>query len=203
MSKAIAEALCAAQGAIDGIDKAATNSFHRYNYTSIDQMVAAVRGCLRGAGLAVLPSSHRVEGETMVTEWTLMHVSGDTMPLRYDMPIVPEKGRPVDKASSAAASQALNYLLRDLMLLPRGEREQGTHPEVDARDDRGHDPHPMRAALEGAGLTREQWDAWAAANKRAAVARMTREQAKAAAAWLDGEGSAVVSGWCQQQGAGA
>ena len=200
MSKAIAEALCAAQGAIDGIDKAAKNDFHKYRYTSIDQMVAAVRGCLRGAGLVVLPTAHRVDGTTMVTEWVLLHTSGDSMSLRYDMPIVPEKGRPLDKASSAAASQALNYLLRDLMLLPRGEREQGTHVEVDARDDRGHDPHPMRPALERAGLTREQWDAWAKANKRTAVAQMDRAQSQSAAAWLDGEGSAVVSGWIQQNG---
>jgi len=119
----LAAALCQAQGEVGGVQKGSQNTHQRFNYTSIEEMVVATRGPLRRAGLVVMPTAHRVEGEVLVTEWLLVHTSGESMPLRYDMPIVPGKGRPMDKAASASASQALNYLLRDLLLLPRGEAE--------------------------------------------------------------------------------
>lgn len=195
----LAAALCQAQGEVGGVQKGSQNTHQRFNYTSIEEMVVATRGPLRRAGLVVLPTAHRVEGEVLVTEWLLAHSSGESMPLRYDMPIVPGKGRPMDKAASASASQALNYLLRDLLLLPRGERE-----DIDSRDDSGFDPQAVDFAsvLKSHGLTVAQWDAWAAAHKRTKAGALTPEQARGAAQWLDGEGSAVVSGWLQQQGVG-
>ena len=198
----IAAALCQAQGEIGGVQKGSRNDHQRFDYTSIEQMVVATRGPLRRAALAVIPTAHRIEGDTLVTEWLLTHESGESLPLRYDMPIVEGKGRPMDKAASASASQALNYLLRDLLLLPRGDRE-----DIDGRDDSGYDPQAKRSAdfgeaLRGAGLTTSQWDAWAAAHKRTPSASLTGEQATAAAQWLDGEGSAIVSGWCRSQGVG-
>lgn len=194
----LAAALCQAQGEVGGVQKGSQNAHQRFNYTSIEEMVVATRGPLRRAGLVVLPTAHRVEGEVLVTEWLLAHTSGESMPLRYDMPIVPGKGRPMDKAASASASQALNYLLRDLLLLPRGERE-----DIDGRDDSGFDPQALDflAILKTHGLTMAQWDAWAAAHKRTAAGALTPEQMRGAAQWLDGEGSAVVSGWVQSQGA--
>lgn len=197
----IAAALCQAQGEIGGVQKGSRNDHQRFDYTSIEQMVVATRGPLRRAALAVIPTAHRIEGDTLVTEWLLTHESGESLPLRYDMPIVEGKGRPMDKAASASASQALNYLLRDLLLLPRGDRE-----DIDGRDDSAYDPQAKAvdfgAALRDSGLTVAQWDAWARVNKRTVASALTGEQAQAAAAWLAGEGSAVVSGWCQAQGVG-
>ena len=58
------------------------------------------------------------------------------MGLKYETPIIPDKGRPMDKAVATARTYALGYMLRDLLLLPRVEPSA----DVDARDDRGHEP---------------------------------------------------------------
>jgi hypothetical protein len=208
MSAEIAKALCEAQAEIGGVQKGSRNEHQKFRYTSIEEMVVATRGPLRKAGLAVLPSAHRIEGSTLVTEWLLLHTSGESLPMRYDMPIVEGKGRPMDKAASASASQALNYLLRDLLLLPRGDRE-----DIDGRDDSGHDPSrrqpsappaspvdPFAKALADNGLTVAQWDAWATAEGRTMSGALTDDQRRTAAAWLDGEGSAIVSGWLSRRG---
>jgi len=198
----LAAALCQAQGEVGGVQKGSQNTHQRFNYTSIEEMVVATRGPLRRAGLVVLPTAHRVEGEVLVTEWVLAHTSGESMPLRYDMPIVPGKGRPMDKAASASASQALNYLLRDLLLLPRGEAE-----DIDGRDDSGYThksatrPPAEADALKAAGLTRDDFDRYCEAHGRKPLAQMPDGEAAKACKWLRGEGGAVVSGWLQQQGA--
>jgi hypothetical protein len=195
----LAAALCQAQGEVGGVQKGSQNTHQRFSYTSIEEMVVATRGPLRRAGLVVLPTAHRVDGEVLVTEWLLAHSSGESMPLRYDMPIVPGKGRPMDKAASASASQALNYLLRDLLLLPRGEAE-----DIDGRDDTNY-THKSAArrsaesdALNDAGLMRDEFDRYCEAHGRARLAEMPDDEAAKACKWLRGEGGAVVSGWLQQ-----
>lgn len=204
----LAAALCAAQGEVGGVQKGSKNTHQRFDYTSIEEMVVATRGPLRRAGLVVLPAAHRVEGEVLVTEWVLAHTSGESMPLRYDMPIVPGKGRPQDKAASASASQALNYLLRDLLLLPRGERE-----DIDGRDDSGYTHRPAAQAthksaargsaesdaLKAAGLTRDDFNRYCEAHGHKLLAQMSDDEAAKACAWLRGEGGAVVSGWLQRE----
>lgn len=202
MSAEIAKALCEAQAEVGGVEKGSRNEHQRFSYTSIESMIVATRGPLRKAGLAVLPTAHRIVDSTLVTEWLLLHTSGESLPMRYDMPIVEGKGRPMDKAASASASQALNYLLRDLLLLPRGERE-----DIDGRDDSGHEPgaarvpqaDPFAAALAEHGITPAQWDAYAAGNGRPAFKAITGGDRSAAAAWIQGDGSAKVAGWLSQQ----
>jgi len=206
----LAKALCQAQGEVGGVEKRSRNDHQRFDYTSIEQMVVATRGPLRRAGLVVIPTSHCVDGETLVTEWLLAHAaSGESMALRYDMPIVPGKGRPMDKAASASASQALNYLLRDLLLLPRGERE-----DIDGRDDSGYE-HGRRAAAPqataGAAFARLQADmkadgvdidrlkAWHSTVDGAPAWPCDDLTAQAFGAWFfNGEGGPRFSGWLQQ-----
>ena len=114
------------------------------------------------------------------------------------MLVLPGKGRPMDKAASASYSQAITYLMRAVFMLPRGADEL----DVDGRDDSAYGGASFPAVLKSHGLTVAQWDAWAAAHKRTKAGALTPEQARGAAQWLDGEGSAVVSGWLQQQGVG-
>jgi len=205
----LAKALCQAQGEVGGVQKGSRNDHQNFHYTSIEQMVVATRGPLRRAGLVVIPTAHRIEGESLVTEWLLLHESGESMPLRYDMPIVPGKGRPMDKAASASASQALNYLLRDLLLLPRGERE-----DVDGRDDSGYE-HGRRAAAPQAsagavfarlqakmradGIDIDQLKAWHSTADGAPAWPCDDSTAQAFGAWFfNGEGGPRFSGWLQQ-----
>lgn len=223
--KNLAEAVLRVQDDLRGISKGSTNNSQGYSYTSVEQMIATVRGPMRQHKLWLAPTAQVFEYATghqtapdkrgntynvgtCRTQWMLIHAeSGESLPLAIDMPAVEGPGRPMDKAASASYSQAITYLMRSVFMLPRGVDEM----DVDGRDDSGYGvgesrstadkgPHPMRPALERAGLTREQWDAWALAHKRTPVAQMDRAQAQAAAAWLNGEGSAVVSGWIQQQG---
>ena len=213
MSKAIAEALCKAQASILGVDKKGKHK--HYDYTAIDDMVAACRGALYDEGrLVLIPTSHRVEDKVMVTEWLLAHgESGDSIPLRYDMPIVSAGGQGFDKAAAGAASQALNYLLRDLLLLPRGTKEarapgSGTHVEVDAREDsrRGAPQSPAWAAelgqrLNSEGINKAQLAAWHKMQQGAPA--WPKDEASAAnfTKWLfEGDTTARFSGWVQKNG---
>ena len=174
MTAEITKALIEAQAGLGGLQKLGKNKHHNYDFVSTEQMVAETRGLLRNAGLVCAPVGHRLEVFDGIapgvlcnlrTEWLLSHSSGETLALSYDMPIVPGKGRPLDKAYSASASQALNYLLRDLLLMPRGERES-----IDSRDDRSHGAEPERRA--------PQAQAKRAPSPGEAIAAMVREHDK-------------------------
>lgn len=143
----IAGALLKAQQAIESVKKDATNSFHRYNYTSAEEMIAACRKALHDAGLVPTRATWGVDksiGEfgSVVSTMTLMHVeSGDRIDAPITWPIVPEKGRPMDKAIAAALTTSLSYWLRDLLMLPR--EEEG----MDSRDDRAYEPQKPTQVL--------------------------------------------------------
>ena len=64
----------------------------------------------------------------------------------FGVPVLPEKGRPIDKAEAGARTYALSYFLRDLLLIPRVD--EGS--DVDQRDDRdrsGRATAPRPAAV--------------------------------------------------------
>ena len=52
--------------------------------------------------------------------------------MTLDWPIIPEKGRPWDKAHAGALTSSLAYFLRDLLLMPRVE--EGTDMDSGDRD---------------------------------------------------------------------
>jgi hypothetical protein len=72
------------------------------------------------------------------------------------------------------------------------ERQPSAPPASDA--------DPFAKSLADNGLTVAQWDAWATAGKRTLSGALTDDQRRRAAAWLDGEGSAIVSGWLSRRG---
>ncbi len=53
----------------------------------------------------------------------------------FHVPVIPDRGRPLDKAESAARTYALSYFLRDLLQIPRGDEDKDAG-SVDQRDDR-------------------------------------------------------------------
>ncbi len=135
-------ALLRAQSTLKAVGKDATNSFHRYNYTSSEGMLSACREALHGAGLVVRRTHWTIEqgGEfgNLVSWIVCAHpASGTELKDSVTWPIVPEKGRPLDKALAGALTSSLNYYLRDLLQVPREEET------MDSRDDRERDVRPQ------------------------------------------------------------
>jgi hypothetical protein len=52
-------------------------------------------------------------------KYLLTHSSGASLQMEQDWAIVPESGRPMDKAVAGAVTASLGYFVRDLLLLPR------------------------------------------------------------------------------------
>jgi len=135
-------ALLRAQSTLKAVGKDATNSFHRYNYTSSEGMLSACREALHSAGLVVRRTHWTIEpgGEfgTLVSWIVCAHpASGTELKDSVAWPIVPEKGRPLDKAVAGALTTSLNYYLRDLLQVPREEET------MDYRDDREREVRPQ------------------------------------------------------------
>lgn len=143
----IAAALLKAQQALESVKKDATNSFHRYNYTSAEEMIGACRKALHDHGLVATRATWGIDKEigefgAVISTMTLMHAeSGERIDAPIAWPIVPEKGRPMDKAIAAALTSSLSYWLRDLLMLAR--EEEG----MDKRDDRAYEPQKPTQAL--------------------------------------------------------
>lgn len=150
--------LCAglvlAQRAAKAVAKDATNQHFRYRYASSEDVIVAAREALSVGDLALYAESHTLEvllpavpGERGESGWlvepadpilsvrvryVLVHSSGEMRLIESSTPLIPEKGRPYDKALAAAKTYDLAYVLRTLLLLPRGEAEADG---VDSRDD--------------------------------------------------------------------
>ena len=120
----LAGALAQAQASVSRVLKEDANSFHKYQYASAESLMQAWTEASAPVGLALVPISQspsRDEAGTywLHSEWLLMHSAGDTLNLADVWPIVPERGRPLDKAVASAKTSSLGYLLRALMVAPR------------------------------------------------------------------------------------
>jgi len=133
-------AILLAQQALDKVGKDSTNKFHNYNYTSSEGMLSACRSALHSAGLIVRRTHWRIDpsiGEfgTLISDIVVAHpASGASIVDNVMWPIVPEKGRPLDKALAGALTTSLNYFLRDLLQVPREEET------MDTRNDKEYEP---------------------------------------------------------------
>lgn len=152
----LAAALVEAQREVKPVAKDATNSFHKYKYSSSEAVYGEARRALTGAGLAASLVSTEVHlmslpgdayQEMLRCRFVLVHAaSADRLESTHEIPILIEKGRPFDKALMGARTTALAYYLRDLLLMQRGDFD-----EVDSRAD---------------GTSEEQWaDAGLAAGR--------------------------------------
>lgn len=142
----LAAALVVAQRAAQAVGKDATNAFHKYKYASSEAIIEEARGALNGAGLTVLTTSWSLVPLATTEEsaqqalvrvtYRILHESGESMDCPTESYVVPEKGRPWDKAHAGALTTSLAYFLRGLLLLPREDEETA----VDRRDDRNYEP---------------------------------------------------------------
>lgn len=145
--KNIATALVKAQGIAKGVEKDARNDFHKYKYASAESMVEEGRQALTAAGLALLtlgwePMDASGRAPRVKVRYLLVHgESGESMTLESSSPVIPEKGRPEDKAEFGALTENLGYFLRGLLLIPRVDEET----TVSGRDDRTYQPPPKAA----------------------------------------------------------
>lgn len=140
-------ALLVAQSALNSVGKDAKNQFHKYSYTSAEGMIGACRDALHGAGLVARRTTWKIDptiGEfgILISTMVVAHPeSGVTLSDEIVWAIVPEKGRPFDKAMAGALTSSLNYWLRDLLMVPREDET------MDSRDDREYTPRsPARPA---------------------------------------------------------
>lgn len=144
--------LVRAQRAAEAVAKNGRNNFHHYAYASAEDVIQAGRDALAEGGLALFCTTHEVfvmlasraagalgaedpgEEETVAVRvrYLLAHESGESQAIVSETPVIPEKGRPWDKALAAAKTFDLSYTLRGVLLLPRGDQEGG----VDDRNDR-------------------------------------------------------------------
>ncbi len=136
------KALATFSASIKGIEKDARNSFHKYEYTSSERMMATVRSHLLENGLVFIPLSSEiregqvasmvngkqgpVEERTAILRQTfrIAHENGEHLDMVKDWPIAPERGRPMDKACAAADTTSISYFLRALGLIPRGDESE-------------------------------------------------------------------------------
>lgn len=148
----LAKALAAARDRCKAAAKDARNDFHKYDYASADNVIAVATEALEGSGLALIPAREELVavGSTYALNRLLFlaHASGEFVPLEtLGWPVVPDKGRPLDKAFAVALTSSLAYKLRDLLQIPRG-----TEDDMSARDDReaqAPPPPPAPAAARG------------------------------------------------------
>jgi hypothetical protein len=146
------QSLVEAQRIARGVEKTQVNAFHRYSYAGTESIILEAKEAMAQTGLALIPRGARmfsigtrmepsadpkvpreVPQLFLARRWSLVHQGGGTLELEEQVwPIVPEKGRPLDKAVAAADTASLGYLLRNVLMLARVE--EGTDLDHAARD---------------------------------------------------------------------
>lgn len=140
---ALAKALAKAQEKAKAVPHDSQNDYHKYWYTSAEAVIGEAKQALAGCGLAILPLSQELaaSGERVDLHRTfvLLHESGEERTIFVAVPVIPERGRPLDKAVAGASTTSLSYLLRDLLLMPRVDPDD----DLAGREDRDP-PAPQR-----------------------------------------------------------
>ncbi len=128
-------ALAKAQADLRGVEKGSRNDYHRYDYASAEDMMAAATESLGKFGLAFVcvGSEFDKASQSVKAHYILTHEDGGMMQLgSHQITVHPDKGRPMDKAISTALTYLQAYTLRGVFNIPRVP--EGT--ERDSQDDR-------------------------------------------------------------------
>ena len=153
--KEIYAALGQATATASAVGKRSKNEHHRYQYASSEHVIEEARDALHTNGLAfycweaTVTALCEIETESVdpdgvlrkqrTTQWQvrcvyrLTHSSGEHLDIESSTPIMPEKGRPLDKALATAKTYDLAYTLRSLLLLPRLDPREIAEEPVDQR----------------------------------------------------------------------
>ena len=146
----ISKALVAAVRAAKALKHDKKNAYQSFTYTSAEALIAEARKALSQNGLVCFQAGWGWEpiaardytkysnsgdlklatGKAFVT-FTVLHESGESIAGKVEVPVIPEKGRPEDKAMATALTMAESYYLRSLLMIPRSMSAD----EMNARND--------------------------------------------------------------------
>jgi len=160
MPAKIAMGLVKATRAAHAVEKKGTvkTTSYSYKFAGADALMSEAREALAEGGLAIVltrwwPAIEKSEGvgedgkawsafdRTIFAEFLLVHEEGDSHALGpYQMPVLEERGRGLDKADASALTYATGYVMRGVLNLPRVEPGS----QVDERDDTGRDGRVKR-----------------------------------------------------------
>jgi hypothetical protein len=148
---ALAKALAGAQQRCRAASKDAKNAHFGYRYASAEAIITEAKVALADSGLSIVSVRQHVENSVLTREFLLMHESGESLAITTSWPIVPDKGRPVDKATATSATSCLAYMLIDLLLMPRVDTED----DLPARQDKPNES-ASKPTQRADGVTDEQ-----------------------------------------------
>ena len=118
---ALVSAIGAVMGEVGYVRGTGKNSHHRYNYTSDEDLAAAVQPALVKHGVAILPVACQLDRSgdrcVIVQTWRVAHSSGEWMQIE----IAGEGVDKQDKGTAKALTGARKYLLRLLFCIPTGD----------------------------------------------------------------------------------
>lgn len=141
--KELWSAIRKAQLGLNSVSKDATNDWGKYGYTSAEQMISSCRRTMLENDLVFSRTHWDLQDSKVYSHFTIFHTeSGQYLEFGNQMLVV--GGKNPDKSVLAALTTAMNYALRDILLIPRVEAGQ---PEI---DNRSHDamlePSPQVAS---------------------------------------------------------
>lgn len=137
---AIAAALVDAQTRIAWVGKDGWNKHQEFKYATSEAMIAEGRAALNAAGLAITGGAWAFAANPDTTSpmvgrvhvaYCMIHVTGEMVKWEASTPVVAGKGRPEDKAEFIAITECLAYVLRGMLLIPRGDAPD----DIAGRDD--------------------------------------------------------------------
>jgi hypothetical protein len=190
-SKGVYAKLNAAISDVDRIGKDGTNSFHKYTYTSAEQVYRVIRGPLLEHGLVVIPEAtgYTTDGDLGTVRLRLRIVDTETGEA-IESQWYGEGQDKGDKAVYKAVTGGMKTWLKHLFLLPADD-----DPEADPSTDRaparstkpirssasqgsgGDDLAALRASVTKAGLTKQEMEAvgkWVKPNGKVRQDRLTQ-----------------------------
>jgi len=130
--KELWSAIRKAQLGLNSVSKDATNDWGKYGYTSAEQMISSCRKTMLENNLVFSRTHWDLQDGKVYSHFTIFHTeSGEYLEFGNQMLVV--GGKNPDKSVLAALTTAMNYALRDILLIPRVEAGQ---PEI---DNRSHD----------------------------------------------------------------
>jgi hypothetical protein len=133
MSIKVYQALSGAQQTIGALVKGSMGP--RGSYVDVDSAIKAGKQALAEHGLTLVTVSAELislgeglegAGLALKRRFVLYHNSGESLELSQTFPVVVSRRMPLDHATAAADSFGMTYLLRGLLLFPRGEEHIDT-----------------------------------------------------------------------------
>lgn len=144
----IAAKLLRAQISVQAAEKNARNEHHSFNYAAADAVMALAKDALNAAGLVLVHTGWFTKPETLTicgTFWLFDTESEEKIELTAELPYVPGKGRPEDKAALASLTEMRGYLAIGLLGIERVEPIDISGRDDTQRDDR-HQTEPRQQA---------------------------------------------------------